>query len=76
MLVVVAGDPCINYQTLHSPDGRSPSALLEKEAICDRRIHEGWYKLGHKGLHDACVKPGHCGTVYPIWMNGTNNNNK
>jgi len=32
-----------------------------------------WYRFTSPmsdRIHNGCVKPGHCGTQWPIWMNG------
>ena len=63
-------DPCVTYSTLHDDYGRSPNQTVTENAICDRRINSGWYRLGPDGLYNQCVPPGKCGTVYPIWLRG------
>ncbi|XP_013408879.1 uncharacterized protein LOC106172624 isoform X2 [Lingula anatina] len=43
-------------------------------AICDRYMDEGWYRFDSPAGNDIptyCVLPNHCGTTWPIWMNGS-----
>ena len=50
-----------------------PNDDWEHEDICDRHLVEGWYRaVSGAGGDMPTVSPGfnHCGTVYPIWLNG------
>lgn len=45
-------------------------------AICDRSIRNGWYKViheddsEHRQMLEGIVSPNYCGTSNPIWLNG------
>lgn len=42
-------------------------------AICDSFLDEKWYRLDSLAGNDivqTCPPVTHCGTLYPLWMNG------
>jgi len=51
------------------------SASNTDRLICDNGLTQGWYRFKSNG-HDvnmptSCVDVNHCGTVDPIWLQGT-----
>lgn len=65
------GDPCTLAETLYEPYARAENCEFNSVyAPCDRYIVPGWYKSDDLVM-DQCPGVNSCGTVYPIWMNGT-----
>ena len=70
-------DPCnpINYNELNEPH-RSTSYTPgpNEQPICDNHLQPGWYRFtsGAGGsMPTSCPKQLSCGTVAPIWLNGS-----
>ncbi|XP_013408872.1 uncharacterized protein LOC106172624 isoform X1 [Lingula anatina] len=71
-------DPCNSSNHVLRKDEWRRSVNYTKAsgeaAICDRYIDDGWYRFDSPAGNDmstSCVLPNHCGTTWPIWMNGT-----
>ncbi|CAC5392587.1 unnamed protein product [Mytilus coruscus] len=71
-------DPCqsINYDTLKDEVKRSSNytLLAGDEPTDDSRLKSGWYRVDSSTGNDIVtesVKMYQCGTIYPLWMNGT-----
>lgn len=74
-LVTGVTDPCNNYQSINNPY-RSPKYKVSpgEVLLCDNKLSQGWYRftsiVGGK-MPTTKPQPYHCGTVAPIWMDGT-----
>ncbi|XP_001626966.2 von Willebrand factor D and EGF domain-containing protein [Nematostella vectensis] len=72
---VLAADPCANYKTIDDPY-RSVKYTFDfkRAALCDWNLVTDWYRFtSYVGGTIPTTKPEPymCGTVAPIWMNGT-----
>lgn len=85
VLCCVSGndDPCDNgnFKFLHTPGLRGGACKLQPtKIICDHYISDGWYKVLHEDdqnprkMLEGRVSAEYCGTVSPIWLNGTHPN--
>lgn len=74
-------DPCNNFTVLNDTWRSTNNTSLE-EVFCDsgffsahRLEFENWHVFVLHGVRvrmpDQCVQPKHCGTSFPIWMNGS-----
>ena len=66
-------DGCTNYTVLSEADRAQGNAKLFHYRGDDGLV-TGWYRFqGAAGdrMPDKCVLKYRCGTVYPIWLNGT-----
>ena len=77
------GDPCLSshHTVLNDMEFRSTGYKMAPDEVarCDRRLAAGWYRMRSKAGEDmptTCPTKGACGTLYPVWMNGKNNNLK
>ena len=67
---------CKNYTEINEPR-RSIESIWKtgQVALCDRALRWGWYRfssyVGGK-MPTSVVDPKHCGTIAPIWLQGTN----
>ncbi|XP_048773487.2 uncharacterized protein LOC125678824 isoform X3 [Ostrea edulis] len=74
---VVLSDSCSTYDTMTGDVVRRSSAYIltpTDTAICDSFLDEKWYRLDSLAGNDivqTCPPVTHCGTLYPLWMNGT-----
>ena len=74
-------DPCLpgNHQLINEPH-RSTQYQPETtdRLLCDRRdLRPGWYVFdGNAEMPTQCVQTYHCGTHFPVWMNGANPSTK
>ncbi|XP_067669016.1 von Willebrand factor D and EGF domain-containing protein-like isoform X2 [Haliotis asinina] len=70
-------DPCRSYKTLQHDKRVYTYVLSETEqAECDHYLPDGndWYRLDGTGtgdLYSHCPQISACGTLFPIWMNGS-----
>jgi hypothetical protein len=67
------GDPCETAKEIYDPF-RSIKHKLKRgdKAICDFKMPERWYKFKGGGqIPTTKPDPLRCGTLAPIWMNGT-----
>ncbi|XP_071123860.1 mucin-22-like [Mytilus edulis] len=69
-------EPCADYVLLEGPKEEARSPLLESSgfAISDDRLATGWYRSNLTAGTDMtkdCPLLMRCGTLYPIWLNGT-----
>lgn len=65
------GDPCTLAEYLYEPYARTRNCQYDGVyAPCDHYITPGWYKSDELVL-DQCPTLNSCGTVYPVWMNGS-----
>lgn len=71
-------DPCLkmNYDTLTDEVKRSSNytLLAGDEPIDDSTLTPGWYRIDSRTGNDIVTKTVtmyQCGTIYPLWMNGT-----
>ena len=75
-LISANDEPCENYQELtdwHRSAGFKTD--LDHADICDRDLEAGWYRATSGAGGDMPSSfPGyhHCGTFFPIWLNGKN----
>ncbi|XP_062574921.1 uromodulin-like [Saccostrea cucullata] len=73
----VFSNPCTNYVTLSGEVKRSSAYILPNAsatAICDTFLEEKWYRINSTVGNDivqTCQSMTHCGTMFPLWMNGT-----
>ena len=77
--LMINRDPCINYVTVNQPKRRTAYVLHEDmgSPLCDRIMYRRWYRFGGGTggkMPEKCVEENHCGTHYPIWMNGKDTN--
>ncbi|KAK7474569.1 hypothetical protein BaRGS_00034153 [Batillaria attramentaria] len=76
-VAVICADPCLqeNHKELHERRRSTAYKTEDPETLlCDMYLQEGWYRFtGGAGgqMPDKCVGRLQCGTVVPIWMNGT-----
>lgn len=69
-------DPCTQYSLIQYQDRRAATRSLNfgKEiAISDDFLSSGWYRVERSicaKMPTSAPKPLHCGTWYPIWLNG------
>ncbi|KAJ8310088.1 hypothetical protein KUTeg_011953 [Tegillarca granosa] len=65
-------DPCIDGNTfvLQSKERRTPNCPYLNDNLCDAYISDGWYK-SQEPMLKTCTRLNTCGTVFPVWMNGT-----
>ncbi|XP_062577942.1 oncoprotein-induced transcript 3 protein-like isoform X1 [Saccostrea cucullata] len=66
-------DPCTAAGELFEPYARTrncPYDGTKPHVPCDRYKTPGWYRSDEPIL-DECPALGSCGTVYPVWFNGT-----
>nr|XP_021335861.1 pancreatic secretory granule membrane major glycoprotein GP2-like [Danio rerio] len=72
-------DPCYNYTVLDD-SWRSTKNIHTSfdsyKTMCDSYVHWlGWYRLFINGqsvqMPDTCVDMWSCGTIVPLWLNGT-----
>lgn len=69
-------DPCTQYSLIRYQDRRAATRSLEfgKDiAISDDFLANGWYRVKRSTCGEmptSAPKPFHCGTWYPIWLNG------
>ncbi|XP_063431059.1 uncharacterized protein LOC134713698 [Mytilus trossulus] len=70
-------NPCINYTTINNVDRRAVSNVLKLgiiPSLSDDFLDSEWYRINSDaGEQMPTEAPGlfHCGTWYPIWLNGT-----
>ncbi|XP_061171057.1 uromodulin-like, partial [Saccostrea echinata] len=66
-------DPCIesNLQTLTQTEYRSMNCGYKQgRGYCDDHLTAGWYKADSP-IMNQCPKLLSCGSIYPVWMNGS-----
>ncbi|XP_076103007.1 uncharacterized protein LOC143072099 [Mytilus galloprovincialis] len=69
-------DPCTQYSMIEYPDRRAATRSLvfgQDYAISDDFLTSGWYRVERstcERMPTSPPKPFHCGTWYPIWLNG------
>ena len=69
-------DPCLEHDTINDPYRSTGYVAVEgvDPMICDRDITPGWYRFVNKVggmMPETKVYGPHCGTVAPIWMQGS-----
>ncbi|VDI82369.1 Hypothetical predicted protein [Mytilus galloprovincialis] len=70
-------NPCINYTTINNVDRRAVGNVLKLgiiPSLSDDFLDSEWYRINSDaGEQMPTEAPGlfHCGTWYPIWLNGT-----
>ncbi|XP_062594049.1 oncoprotein-induced transcript 3 protein-like [Saccostrea cucullata] len=74
--MALMANPCTNYTTLSGEVKRSSNYILptDSTAICDNFLEEKWYRINStvgNDIVETCQSMTHCGTIYPLWMNGT-----
>nr|XP_034300143.1 von Willebrand factor D and EGF domain-containing protein-like [Crassostrea gigas] len=74
--LVIAQDPCLpTYHKLISEPHRSIQFQPEPtdKLQCDNGLPSGWYVFDNNDeMPTSCVTQFHCGTHYPLWMQGAN----
>ncbi|CAC5384241.1 unnamed protein product [Mytilus coruscus] len=74
-------NPCVNYTTINNVDRRAVGNILKLgivPSLSDDFLDNEWYRINSDvGDQMPTKAPGlfHCGTWYPIWLNGTLPNN-
>ncbi|XP_071085371.1 von Willebrand factor D and EGF domain-containing protein-like [Haliotis cracherodii] len=70
-------DPCLSHETLQH-DKRVYTYILSQteQAECDHYLPDenNWYRLDGSGagdLYSHCPQISACGTLFPVWMNGS-----
>ena len=65
-------DPCITHGVLRNRF-RSTNYQIKRgdPALCDNTLKIGWYRFFGGNMPESKIDPYHCGTIAPIWMNGT-----
>lgn len=62
------------YREINEPRRSTRSVWKKGElALCDRGLQPGWYRFtsfGGSKMPETMVRPNHCGTHAPIWLNG------
>lgn len=72
-------NPCINYTTINNVDRRAVGNVLKLgiiPSLSDDFLDSEWYRINSDaGEQMPTEAPGlfHCGTWYPIWLNGKTN---
>lgn len=72
----IAVDPCRDNTLMDNLHRRHPNhtTAFYEPHLCDNRLDEGaWYRFESpvtNRMTDTCVTHSHCGTQWPIWMNG------
>ncbi|KAL5015331.1 hypothetical protein ScPMuIL_009601 [Solemya velum] len=69
-----AEDPCLATQHNAMPYlmGRSINCPHTRDSFCDDYLLDGWYRVESTSpMPTQCVGINSCGTMFPIWMNGT-----
>lgn len=75
--LVLGVDPCTQNRVIDEKFRSKDYFVATKDQtyehlLCDRTLVKGWYQFaGSQKLTTTCVKPYHCGTHIPLWMNGT-----
>ncbi|XP_043945195.1 uromodulin-like [Protopterus annectens] len=75
----ICSDPCENYTVLNE-SWRSINVPYDasEPVKCDN-MKRGWYRFeGHGGqqMPEHCIKEYNCGTVAPVWLNGSHPSSK
>ncbi|CAC5420227.1 unnamed protein product [Mytilus coruscus] len=69
-------DPCNDFNLVQYPNRRAATRILnfgEETAISDDFFDNGWYRVEKstcEKMPTSAPGPFHCGTWYPIWLNG------
>lgn len=65
-------DPCTTNNILEHSKYRGGNCIARTgKEICDKYIDEQWYKTENNlTIATNIQKPYHCGTSFPIWLNG------
>ena len=68
-------DPCVDYKLISDPY-RSTGYQWKQgtKAICDHDLAAGYYRFNSSAgnmMPTSKPKPNHCGTHYPVWMEGS-----
>ncbi|VDI06511.1 Hypothetical predicted protein [Mytilus galloprovincialis] len=75
-ITISTSNQCTDYVLLDGPEeeARSPLFGISGSAISDDRLTTGWYRSNLTAGTDMtkdCPLLMRCGTMYPIWLNGT-----
>ncbi|XP_076118239.1 uncharacterized protein LOC143085644 isoform X2 [Mytilus galloprovincialis] len=75
-ITISTSNQCTDYVLLDGPEeeARSPLLGISGSAISDDRLATGWYRSNLTAGTDMtknCPLLMRCGTMYPIWLNGT-----
>ncbi|VDI73227.1 Hypothetical predicted protein [Mytilus galloprovincialis] len=75
-ITISTSNQCTDYVLLDGPEeeARSPLFGISGSAISDDRLATGWYRSNLTAGTDMtkdCPLLMRCGTMYPIWLNGT-----
>ncbi|CAH1274704.1 VWDE [Branchiostoma lanceolatum] len=69
-----AQDPCNSYLTISDPLRSTGYEVAQNAAqLCDNRMQRSWYRFDSPAGNEmptSCVPQYHCGTTFPVWMNG------
>ncbi|XP_037400167.1 uncharacterized protein LOC108435028 [Pygocentrus nattereri] len=70
-------DPCYSYTALNDTWRSSTDSTTNSH--CDANVNwVGWYRLFYQGqsakMPESCVSSYRCGTMFPIWLNGSHPN--
>ncbi|XP_052101114.1 von Willebrand factor D and EGF domain-containing protein-like isoform X2 [Mytilus californianus] len=77
MKIFKSEDECFTYKLIEKQEERSADFETEMSnyiPISDENLEEAWYRIkSENGDQIPTYPPGafHCGTNYPVWMNGT-----
>ncbi|XP_062617367.1 mucin-2-like [Saccostrea cucullata] len=69
----VTVDPCVHYTNLTNIEKRFHTNQIQANStssLSDHSLVNGWYGTGEYDLLTSSAMSYHCGTFYPIWING------